>query len=62
MRRPNTPSRRCHRPCPAECPFAHAGEKAILRAAKRRVRDLSSDGFLAGRDQGARERLIAAVV
>ena len=31
------------------------------RAAKRRVRDLSADGFLAVRDPGARDRLIAAV-
>ena len=36
--------------------------EAIIRAAERRVRDLSSDGFLAVRDQGARERLIAAMV
>jgi 8-oxo-dGTP pyrophosphatase MutT (NUDIX family) len=45
----------------AEGMLTHDGEKAIIRAAERRVRDLSSDGFLAVRDQGARERLIAAV-
>lgn len=45
----------------AEAQITHDGEKAIIRAAKRRVRDLSSDGFLAVRDETARERLIAAV-
>jgi 8-oxo-dGTP pyrophosphatase MutT (NUDIX family) len=45
----------------AEAMLTHDGEKAIIRAAERRVRDLSSDGFLAVRDQGTRERLIAAV-
>lgn len=45
----------------AEALITHDGEKAIIRAAKRRVRDLSSDGFLAVRDESARERLIAAV-
>lgn len=45
----------------AEALITHDGEKAIIRAAKRRVRDLSSDGFLAVRDETARERLIAAV-
>ena len=45
----------------AEALLTHDGEKAIIRAARRRVRDLSSDGFLAVRDEGARERLIAAV-
>ncbi len=45
----------------AEALITHAGEKAIIRAAGRRVRDLSRNGFLAVRDAGARERLIAAV-
>lgn len=45
----------------AEALITHDGEKAIIRAARRRVRDLSSDGFLAVRDPGARDRLIAAV-
>lgn len=45
----------------AESLITHDGEKAIIRAAKRRVRDLSADGFLAVRDPGARDRLIAAV-
>lgn len=45
----------------AEVLITHDGEKAILRAARRRVRDLSSDGFLAVRDPSTRERLIAAV-
>jgi 8-oxo-dGTP pyrophosphatase MutT (NUDIX family) len=45
----------------AEGLITHDGEKAIIRAAKRRVRDLSGDGFLAVRDAGTRERLMAAV-
>lgn len=45
----------------AEAQLTHDGEKAIIRAAMRRVRDLSSHGFLAVRDETARERLIAAV-
>ena len=44
----------------AEVMLTHDGEKAIIRAARRRVRDLSADGFLAVRDSSTRERLIAA--
>lgn len=45
----------------AEAVLTHDGEKAIIRAAHRRVRDLTADGFLAVRDRGTRERLMAAV-
>ena len=45
----------------AEAELTHDGEKAIIRAARRRVRDLSTDGFLAVRDPLTRDRLIAAV-
>ncbi len=45
----------------AESMLSHDGEKAIIRAARRRVRDLSADGFLAVRDPLTRDRLIAAV-
>jgi 8-oxo-dGTP pyrophosphatase MutT (NUDIX family) len=45
----------------AEDLLSHSGEKAIIRAARRRVRDLSRDGFLAVRDPLTRERMIAAV-
>lgn len=45
----------------AEDLLTHSGEKAIIRAAKRRVRDLSTDGFLAVRDPSTRQRMIAAV-
>ena len=45
----------------AEALITHDGEKAIIRAARRRVRDLSADGFLAVRDPLTRDRLIAAV-
>ena len=45
----------------AEALITHDGEKAIMRAAMRRVRDLSTDGFLAVRDPSTRERLIMAV-
>lgn len=45
----------------AEALLTHDGEKAIIRAARRRVRDLSTDGFLAVRDPLTRDRLIAAV-
>ncbi|MFM8828630.1 MAG: NUDIX hydrolase [Actinomycetota bacterium] len=44
----------------AEALLTHDGEKAIIRAARRRVRDLSADGFLAVRDPLTRNRLIAA--
>jgi len=44
----------------AEAMITHDGEKAIIRAACRRVRDLSADGFLAVRDPLTRDRLIAA--
>jgi len=43
----------------AEALLTHDGEKAIIRAARRRVRDLSADGFLAVRDPLTRDRLIA---
>jgi len=43
----------------AEALLTHGGEKAIIRAARRRVRDLSADGFLAVRDPLTRDRLIA---
>ncbi len=45
----------------AEAMLSHDGERAIIRAARRRVRDLSADGFLAVRDPLTRDRLIAAV-
>lgn len=45
----------------AEALITHDGEKAIIRAARRRVRDLSADGFLAVRDPSTRERLMAVV-
>ena len=45
----------------AEGLLTHNGEKAIIRAAKRRVRDLSEDGFLVVRDAATRERLITSV-
>ena len=45
----------------AEALLTHDGEKSIIRAARRRVRDLSTDGFLAVRDPLTRDRLIAAV-
>ncbi len=46
----------------AEDRLTHDGEKAILRAARRRVRDLSADGFLMLRDEPSRDRLMAAVL
>jgi len=46
----------------AEAQLTHDGEKAIIRAARRRVRDLSAGGFLAVPDSRARDCLIAAVV
>ena len=46
----------------AEAELTHDGEKAIIRAARRRVRDLSAGGFLAVPDPLARDRLIAAAV
>ncbi len=45
----------------AEGLITHDGERAIIRAATRRVRDLTANGFLAVRDAAVRDRLIAAV-
>ena len=45
----------------AEALITHDGEKAILRAARRRVRDLSADGWMVIHDRPARARLAAAV-
>ncbi|MDA2954005.1 MAG: NUDIX domain-containing protein [Actinomycetota bacterium] len=45
----------------AEALITHSGEQAILRAARRRVRDLSADGWMAVTDRPARARLGTAV-
>jgi len=45
----------------AEALITHDGEKAILRAARRRVRDLSADGWMVVDDRPARARLTAAI-
>jgi len=43
----------------AEALITHDGEKAIIRAARRRVRDLSADGWMVVEDRPARARIAA---
>ena len=43
----------------AEALITHDGEKAIMRAARRRVRDLSADGWMVIEDRPARARIAA---
>jgi hypothetical protein len=43
----------------AEALITHDGEKAIIRAARRRVRDLSADGWMVVADAPARARIAA---